>query len=93
MARKRQASIDPISPLMTVGEAATAMHVSEETVTALVETGRWIGSHKVGRKYIIPRAAFHRLYRDGIADEPTVLATAAKPGRSPFLREVVQKAS
>ena len=86
MARTRQAPTDPESLLMTVGEAASELDVAEETIVALVETGRWIGSQKVGRRYIIPRAAFKRLYVDGIADEPVTIQTA--PSAIPFLRKV-----
>lgn len=81
MARARQAPTDSTSLLMTVGECATALGVSEETITALVDSGRWIGSHKAGRKYVISRAAFNRLYRDGIVAEP-------EQQRHPFLRRI-----
>ena len=86
MARARQAAIDPTSPLMTVGECASTLGVSEETVTALVETWRWLGSQKVGRKYIIPRAAFHRLYVEGMV-EPEPIRTTEPTGIA-FLRRV-----
>lgn len=69
------------SLLMTVEEAAKLLDVSPRTITGLVLTGQWIGSRKVGSRYVIGRAAFERHYLDGIVTE-------VQPQRSPFLRTI-----
>jgi len=68
--------------LISVDECADALDVSPATVRSLVTAGDWIGSRKVGSSYVISRAAFDRLYRDG------VWHSDAEPPRNPFLRRV-----
>ncbi|MGB3331149.1 MAG: helix-turn-helix domain-containing protein [Thermomicrobiales bacterium] len=51
--------------LISVQECETILELSAETIYALVESGEWIGSRKVGRTYVIPRRAFERLYVEG----------------------------
>ena len=59
--------------LITSQECADALGVSRRTIVALVESGEWIGARKIGERCIISRAAFTRLYIDGVwhADEAT----------------------
>lgn len=60
--------------LISVQECEQILQLSAETIYALVESGSWIGSQKIGRAYIIPRRAFERLYLEGdvreLATEP-----------------------
>ncbi|MGI8406022.1 MAG: excisionase family DNA-binding protein [Thermomicrobiales bacterium] len=59
--------------LISVHECAVALEVSDATIYALVESGKWLGSVKVGRTYIISRRAFQRHYDTGdvFHDEPS----------------------
>jgi len=52
--------------LISVDEAADALEVSPQTIRNMVASGSWIGSQYVGGKYVISRAAFNRLYDDGV---------------------------
>lgn len=51
--------------LISVSEVAEALELSDATVYALVESGEWIGSQKIGSTYVIPRRPFERLYVEG----------------------------
>lgn len=63
--------------LISVTECARALEVSEATIYALVESGKWLGAVKVGRTYIISRRAFERHYELGdVFEEET---TPARP--------------
>lgn len=73
------------SLLMTVEECARHLKLSEVTVTELVKSGEWIGSRKVVSRYVISRAAFERLYFDGVwhSDE--------QPKRNPLLVDMTSR--
>lgn len=59
--------------LISVHECAVALEVTDATIYALVESGKWLGSIKTGRTYIISRKAFERHYDAGdvFHDEPS----------------------
>ena len=67
------------SLLMTVEECASLLKCSDVTVTELVKSGQWIGARKSGNRYIISRAAFERLYLDGVWHSEN------EPRRNPLL--------
>lgn len=80
MARNRQVRVR--THLISVQECAEHLECSEETILALVDSGTWIGAQRAGRMPVISRAAFDRLYRDGVWHSDETLA------RHPFLRKV-----
>lgn len=73
--------------LMSVAECAKHLGCSDHSVYALVDSGEWIGARRAGTKPVISRAAFERLYLDGVwhSDEA--------PARTPFLRRIEPVAS
>ncbi len=78
---------DTTSLLITVAECAHRLQVSEESVYALVDSGQWIGSLRAGRKPVISRAAFDRLYGAGVWHSDDT------PITSPFIRTMTRKAA
>ncbi len=76
---------DTSSLLISVAECADRLAISEESVYALVDSGQWLGSQRAGRKPVISRAAFDRLYGAGVwhSDET--------PITSPFVRSITAR--
>lgn len=48
-------SFDKYGDLLTVAEAAAALHLCEETVRTMIKTGVLYGV-KIGRRYYVPKA-------------------------------------